>query len=73
MFPEAADLVLHVEASVPEGVAEDVGEQFHGRYALELCDGAYPEKSGNTEGCEEELDGARNVLFIRWIRWYNRT
>ena len=56
VFPEAADLVLHVEAAVPEGVAKNVGEQFHDRDTLELRDGTYPEKLGNTEGYEEELN-----------------
>jgi hypothetical protein len=54
VFPETSDMVLHVEATVPEGVAKNVGEQFHDGDTLELRDGAYSEKLGNTEGCEEE-------------------
>lgn len=55
-FPETSGLVLHVEAAVAESVAKNVGEQFHDRDTLDLCDGANPEKLANTEGYEEELN-----------------
>ena len=54
VFPETSDLVLHVKATVSKGVAKNVGEQFHGRYPLELCDRADSEKLGNTKSYEEE-------------------
>ncbi len=39
----------HVETAHAEGIAEDIGEQFHDGNALDFCYAAFPEQLGGME------------------------